>query len=276
MRKQWQNSKSRHQKWHAADVCKCTVNKSLHHPLCIYASTMYLLLHCVFAHMAMIQHHRCGGSGLVRHQRRGGDRAEQAGVWPGLRGHPQAPVLWRRPRPQHLHAAASGPVLGGDPEEAGGCWGTAEGTDGRAFLRVRLQLWPYSWLFYSPFRLYQATDSSSVGEVDLSAEGGGRWKQMKGGERWEEKRGGILGWLKEGNERPEAASQGQAHNGSYSSSKQDGKEREREKGRELSSLLRSSLLLKMNSTSSLVEFWLDNFCSKKRQTQHIIICVSPI
>lgn len=167
-------------------VCKCTVNKSLHHPLCIYAPTVYLLVHCVFAHMAMIQHHRCGGSGLVRHQRRGGDRAEQAGVWPGLRGHPQAPVLWRRPRPQHLHAAASGPVLGGDPEEAGGCRGTAEGTDGRAFFCVfswilkALALTPGYFTAHSGF--IKLLTAAAVGRwiYQLRGSGGGRWKQMKG------------------------------------------------------------------------------------------------
>lgn len=64
--------------------------------------------------------HRCRGPGLVRHQGRGGDRAEQAGLGPGLRGHPQAAVLRWRARPQHLHAAAPRPLAGGDPEEAGG------------------------------------------------------------------------------------------------------------------------------------------------------------
>lgn len=55
--------------------------------------------------------------------------------------------------------------------------------------------------------------------------GGKKVEADERGERREETQGGRLGWLKEGNERPEAASQGQAHNGTYSSSKQDGEER---------------------------------------------------
>lgn len=83
-----------------------------------------------------IQSHRRSGPGLVRHQRCGGDWAEQAGLRPGLWGHPQAPVLWRSARAQHLHATAPWPVLRGDPEEAGGCGRATEG-EGISFISVK-------------------------------------------------------------------------------------------------------------------------------------------
>lgn len=83
-----------------------------------------------------IQSHRRSGPGLVRHQRCGGDWAEQAGLRPGLWGHPQAPVLWRSARAQHLHATAPRPVLRGDPEEAGGCGRATEG-EGISFISVK-------------------------------------------------------------------------------------------------------------------------------------------
>lgn len=83
-----------------------------------------------------IHSHRRSGPGLVRHQRCGGDRAEQARLGPGLWGHPQAPVLWWGARAQHLHATATRPIPRGDPEEAGGCRRTTEGA-GISFIRVK-------------------------------------------------------------------------------------------------------------------------------------------
>lgn len=176
--------------------------------------------------MATIQHHRCSRSGMVCHQRCGGDRAEQAGVGPGLWGHPKAPILWRRSRSKHLHAAAPWPLAGGDPEEAGGRRGKAEGikrwggfcsvcvyvcvhhceTPNRSSLKtVTLILAICSW-----FRLYQTSDNAIFGQTDLSAQegkkGGNGWK---GGETGgNTNRGRVEGW-KEGHESPKAIMQGE-------------------------------------------------------------------
>lgn len=68
-----------------------------------------------------------GGPEPVQHPGHGGDRAEQAGERPGLRGDPEAPQLRRGPRAEGHHAAAPQAVAAGDPEEAGGGAGAQEG-----------------------------------------------------------------------------------------------------------------------------------------------------
>lgn len=70
---------------------------------------------------------RRGGLEPLQHPGHGGDRAEQAGERPGLRGHPEAAHLRRRPRAQGHHAASPEAVAGGDPEETGRRPGETEG-----------------------------------------------------------------------------------------------------------------------------------------------------
>lgn len=228
MRKQWQNS-SRHQKWHVADVCKCSQQISS-------SPTVYLRVHCIFTGSLCISAH-------------GDDPTPQMRwIWAGASSKTWRWLSWTSGRLARPSRSSSSPrPLTASQTSTPPCrsvgtrpwwrsrrsWrllrngGRYRGACIFACSAVSLKLWPYSWLFYSPFRLYQATDSSSCGGVDLSAEGGKKVEADERGERREETRGGRLGWLKEGNERPEAASQGQAHNGSYSSSKQDGEERKR-------------------------------------------------
>ncbi|RVE74920.1 hypothetical protein OJAV_G00026960 [Oryzias javanicus] len=73
-----------------------------------------------------------GGPQPLQHPRHGGDRAQQEGQRPGLRGHPEAAHLRRRPRAEGHHAATPKAVAGGDPEETGRRSGEEEVSGGGA------------------------------------------------------------------------------------------------------------------------------------------------
>lgn len=93
------------------------------------SSLITITARCLPHHLTLSPSSRSRRGGLepVQHPRHGGDRAEQAGEWPGLRSHPEAAHLRRRPRAEGDHAASPETLAGRDPEETGCRPGEEEG-----------------------------------------------------------------------------------------------------------------------------------------------------
>lgn len=91
-----------------------------------------------------------GGLEPVQHPGNGGDWVEQAGKWPGLRGHPETSHLWRWPGAESHHTTSTKTITGGDPEETKCCWGEEEGESISRFPLLCHIFWCWSNNKYQP------------------------------------------------------------------------------------------------------------------------------